>query len=87
MKLSEFLNNHIHQITNDTQKTFLGLGTIPMQNVDFAIQSMCKPFNYCFALENLGLKVEFSGSGKVKSQSLKAGQKLSKNQKIILQLS
>lgn len=38
-------------------------------------------------LENLGLKVEFSGSGKVKSQSLKAGQKLSKNQKIILQLS
>jgi len=33
------------------------------------------------------LKVEFSGSGKVKSQSLKAGQKLSKNQKIILQLS
>ena len=38
-------------------------------------------------LENLGLQVEFSGSGKVKSQSLKAGQKLSKNQKIILQLS
>ena len=38
-------------------------------------------------LENLGLKVEFSGSGKVKSQSLKAGPKLSKNQKIILQLS
>ena len=24
-------------------------------NVDFSIQSMCKPFNYCFALEELGL--------------------------------
>ena len=24
--------------------------------VDFSIQSMCKPFNYCFAMERLGLK-------------------------------
>ena len=23
-------------------------------NVDFSLQSMCKPFNYCFALEELG---------------------------------
>lgn len=38
-------------------------------------------------LENLGLQVEYKGIGKVKEQSLKAGQKLSKNQKIILQLS
>jgi len=32
-------------------------------NVDFAIQSMCKPFNYCFALENLGLKTVHSHVG------------------------
>ena len=38
-------------------------------------------------LENLGLQVEYKGNGKVREQSLKAGQKLSKNQKIILQLS
>ncbi|MFI8378607.1 penicillin-binding protein [Leeuwenhoekiella sp. NPDC079379] len=38
-------------------------------------------------LENLGLQVEYRGNGKVREQSLKAGQKLSKNQKIILQLS
>lgn len=38
-------------------------------------------------LENLGLQVEYKGIGKVREQSLKAGQKLSKNQKIILQLS
>jgi glutaminase len=25
-------------------------------NVDFSIQSMCKPFNYCFAMEKLGLE-------------------------------
>ena len=40
LELSRFLNDHIHQITKETQKTFLGLGTIPMQNVDFAIQEM-----------------------------------------------
>ena len=26
-------------------------------NVDFSLQSMCKPFNYCFALEKLGLEL------------------------------
>ncbi len=38
-------------------------------------------------LENLGLKVTFRGSGKVKSQSIKAGQKLEKSKTITLQLS
>ena len=38
-------------------------------------------------LENLGLKVNFRGSGKVKSQSIKAGDKLEKNKTITLQLS
>ena len=26
-------------------------------DVDFSLQSMCKPFNYCFALEKLGLEL------------------------------
>lgn len=38
-------------------------------------------------LENLGLKVTFIGSGKVKTQSLKAGDKLEKNKPIRLELS
>jgi cell division protein FtsI (penicillin-binding protein 3) len=37
-------------------------------------------------LENVGLKVSFRGSGKVNTQSLKAGDKLVKNQTITLEL-
>ena len=37
-------------------------------------------------LENLGLKVNFTGAGKVKSQSLKPGEKITKNKTINLQL-
>ena len=45
LELSHFLNDHIHQISKESQKTFLGLGTIPMQNVDFAIQEMDRCIN------------------------------------------
>lgn len=38
-------------------------------------------------LENIGLKVKFSGVGKVKSQSIKKGEKLVKGSTIILKLS
>ena len=38
-------------------------------------------------LENIGLKVKFSGVGKVKSQSIKKGEKLIKGSTIILKLS
>ena len=38
-------------------------------------------------LENMGIKVQFEGSGKVRAQSVKPGQKVTKNQQIILQLS
>ncbi|WP_343330986.1 penicillin-binding protein [Polaribacter staleyi] len=38
-------------------------------------------------LENIGLKVQVSGAGKVKSQSLRKGEKLIKGQTIILKLS
>lgn len=38
-------------------------------------------------LENLGLKVKVKGVGKVKSQSIQAGEKIQKNQTIVLELS
>ena len=38
-------------------------------------------------LENLGLKVRFRGSGKVTTQSIKSGEKIKKNQTIVLKLS
>ena len=40
-----------------------------------------------FLLENLGLDVELQGKGKVTKQSLKAGNKLRANQKVVLSLS
>ena len=38
-------------------------------------------------LENLGIKVNVRGIGKVKSQSVKPGEKMEKNQLITLELS
>ncbi len=38
-------------------------------------------------LENLGLDVELSGLGKVKKQSIPEGQKIKKNQKVVLEVS
>lgn len=38
-------------------------------------------------LENLGLKVEIKGIGKIKTQSVIAGQKIFRNQKVVLELS
>ena len=39
-----------------------------------------------YLLENMGLEVELQGKGKVIRQSLNAGDKLGKNQKIALRL-
>lgn len=38
-------------------------------------------------LENMGLKVDFKGAGIVQKQSVKKGQKIKKNQKVILEIS
>ena len=40
LKLSQFINDHISQTIQEHPENFLGLGTIPMQNIDFAIQEM-----------------------------------------------
>ncbi|SVC74062.1 uncharacterized protein METZ01_LOCUS326916, partial [marine metagenome] len=38
--LSQFLNDHIAQICREESHKFIGIGTIPMQNVDYAIKEM-----------------------------------------------
>ena len=40
LELSKFLNNHISHTVQEHSERFLGLGTIPMQNIDLAIQEM-----------------------------------------------
>ena len=45
LKLSNFLNNHLADITNSYPNHFLGLGTIPMQNTDYAIKEMDRCIN------------------------------------------
>ena len=43
--LSKYLNNHIAQLCFDNPTNFLGLGTIPMQNTDAAINEMDRCIN------------------------------------------
>ncbi len=71
-------------ITNDFQKYYASVNkshkTIPNVKGMPGMDAVA-------LLENLGLKVNFRGSGKVKSQSIKAGDKIEKNKTITLQLS
>jgi len=41
---SRFLNDHLSEVVRDHPKRFIGLGTVPMQDIDLAIQEMkrCK---------------------------------------------
>ncbi len=45
LQLSEFVNNHIHDVIMENSKHFIGLGTVPMQNIDLAIQEMDRCIN------------------------------------------
>jgi len=45
LKLSQFLNDHIYNIVQENPKKFIGLGTIPMQSADLAIQEMDRCIN------------------------------------------
>ena len=40
LTLSKFLNNHIAEFVRDEPNRFIGLGTIPMQNANLAIEEM-----------------------------------------------
>ena len=43
--LSRFLNDHISEVVQSAPNRFIGLGTIPLQNTDFAIQEMDRCIN------------------------------------------
>ena len=45
LALSQFLNNHIAHICRQEPQRFIGLGTIPMQNIDYAIKEMDRCIN------------------------------------------
>ena len=45
LQLSQFLNDHIFNITTKHPKEFIGLGTIPMQDTDLAIKEMDRCIN------------------------------------------
>lgn len=40
LEWSQFINNHLASVVNDHPKRFLALGTLPMQDVDLAIQEL-----------------------------------------------
>lgn len=44
LEISKFLNNHIAEVVDLFPKRFVGLGTVPLQNIDLAIKEMerCK---------------------------------------------
>lgn len=44
LELSKFLNNHIAELVGNYPKNYIGLGTVPMQDTDLAIQELerCK---------------------------------------------
>jgi aminocarboxymuconate-semialdehyde decarboxylase len=44
LKVSQFLNDHIAQLTQKFPKHYIGLGTLPMQSVDLSVQELerCK---------------------------------------------
>jgi len=45
LTLSKFLNNHIAEVVRESPIRFIGLGTIPMQNADLAIEEMDRCVN------------------------------------------
>ena len=45
LTLSRFLNDHISEVVRKTPNRFIGLGTIPMQNTDLAIEEMDRIVN------------------------------------------
>ena len=61
LKLSQFLNDHISHIVQENPEYFLGLGTIPMQNTDLAIEEMDRCVN---ELKFPGIEIGSNVNGK-----------------------
>lgn len=76
-KSSQFVENDYQKYYANVNKTY---STIPNVTGMSGMDAVS-------LLENLGLKVKFRGSGKVKEQSIEAGTKLEKNKTITLELS
>ena len=61
LRLSEFLNNHISAVCDSEPNQFIGLGTIPMQNTNLAIQEMDRCIN---TLKLPGIQIGSNINGK-----------------------
>ena len=66
LKLSKFLNNHIAEFVRDEPNRFIGLGTIPMQNTDMAIEEMDRCVN---ELKFPGIEIGSNVNGKNLSEA------------------
>jgi cell division protein FtsI (penicillin-binding protein 3) len=71
------LDNAYRQYTNSVNKETVSIPNVKGMNGMDAVA----------LLENLGLKVEVEGFGKVQNQSIKAGERIRENEKITLKLS
>ena len=40
LEISQFLNDHIMQVVNENPKKFIGLGTVPLQEVSLAVKEV-----------------------------------------------
>jgi aminocarboxymuconate-semialdehyde decarboxylase len=66
LMLSRFLNDHIAKVVRNAPKRFIGLGTVPMQNIDLAIEEMDR----CITELNLpGIEIGSNVNGKNLSEA------------------
>ena len=66
LMLSRFLNDHIAKVVRDAPKRFIGLGTVPMQNIDLAIEEMDR----CITKLNLpGIEIGSNVNGRNLSEA------------------
>ena len=66
LTLSKFLNDHIAEVVRNTPNRFIGLGTIPMQNADLAIEEMDRCVN---ELKFPGIEIGSNVNGKNLSEA------------------
>ena len=66
LMLSRFLNDHIAKVVRNAPKRFIGLGTVPMQNIDLAIEEMDR----CITKLNLpGIEIGSNVNGRNLSEA------------------
>ena len=66
LMLSRFLNDHIAKVVRNAPKRFIGLGTVPMQNIDLVIEEMDR----CITKLNLpGIEIGSNVNGRNLSEA------------------